>query len=208
MTTAVALQTAAGFRGSKMRLFLDANIITYIAFFEPFLTEGRAEFPSCLASWTSLQGAPLDAPLRREIVALRILYLLDEQAHFDWLCSDRGIAEIERIRGTVKLSLHLSVLARLLEHRQDVYEVGMERPERDAIASRQRVLFPNLSHRMHSDAAQFCEAELMDAYFFVTNDREFSRVAAATGSDLISCCPSELPFVAEQLARGVVDDWL
>lgn len=190
-----------------MRLFLDANVVTYVAFFEPFLVEGPTELRACVALWNSLQGTSPDADLRREIEALRILYLLDEQSHFDWLCSDRGIAEIQRIRSPEKRNAHSDLLERLLEHRRDVYAESGDRVQVATIEERLRVLFPNLPSRMESDALQFCEGELLDAYYFVTNDRAFSRTAAASGSDLVSCRPSELPFVAKHLTGEIEDLW-
>ena len=59
---------------------------------------------------------------------------------------------------------------------------------------------------MESDALQFCEAELLDAYFFITNDRDFARLAAGK-SDLGCCAPSELPFVAEHLTGEIEKFW-
>lgn len=81
-----------------MRLFLDANMITYIAVFEAFMIEGSPEeLEAGLVRWERLQGDALGAALVDEIAALRVLYRIDDHAHFDWICSDVGIAEIERI---------------------------------------------------------------------------------------------------------------
>lgn len=190
-----------------MRLFLDANIVTYMAVFEPFLIDGTPEdLRQCANFWLALQGRLPDASLRREIEALRILYLVDERAHFDWLCSDNGVAEIQRIRDFSKREAHRHLLMRLLQHRQDVYAEAGDRVVPELIEARRREIFPNLPRRMESDALQFCEADLLDAYFFITNDRDFARVAA--GKSALGCCPpSELPFVAEHLTGEIENLW-
>ncbi len=105
-----------------MRLFLDANVMTYVAFFEGFLVEGTAaELRECREHWVNLQGSEPDQSLRRELEALRILYVLDDQAHFDWLFSDVALGEIIRIQNAIKRQAHEDLLSRLLEHRHDIY---------------------------------------------------------------------------------------
>jgi hypothetical protein len=57
----------------------------------------------------------------REVEALRILYLIDDQAHFDWLFSNMGMGEIRKIRSEVRRISHYNLLNRLIEHRHNVY---------------------------------------------------------------------------------------
>lgn len=192
---------------TAMRLFLDSNIVTYLAVFEPFLIEGSTDdLHECASLWLALQGGLPDAKLRREIEALRILYLVDDRAHFDWLCSDHGVAEIQRIRNVAKREAYGHLLTRLIQHREDVYAGAGDTVATEAVEARRRELFPTLPPRMESDALQFCEAELLNAYFFLTNDRDFARVAA--GKSALGCCPpSELPFVTQHLTGEIEHLW-
>lgn len=188
-----------------MRLFLDTNVVTCMAVFEPFLIEGPSELPACAANWAALQREPLEGALQREVEALRVLYLLDEQCHFEWLCSDVAVAEIRRIRDVRKLSSHRALLARLLEHRDDVYGASGTILKSGAVEHRCLELFPNLKSKQTSDAHQFCEAELLDADYFLTSDVRFIRLARRTPPHvcaLVSCRPSELPFVSVHLRGG------
>lgn len=94
--------------------------MTYIAFFESYLVEGTPdELEVDYLSWIFLQRASPDDKLQAEIHALRRLYLIDDCAHFDWLCSDIAIMEVLAIRDRLKREVHRSLLERLIEHRQD-----------------------------------------------------------------------------------------
>ena len=105
-----------------MRLFLDSNIMTYIAFFEGYLCEGtRAELDVAIEHWHRTGRQHPDLRLLQEVEALRILYLIDEQAQFDWLFSEVAIKEIRRIRSESRRSAHYHLLDRLIEHRHDIY---------------------------------------------------------------------------------------
>ncbi len=89
-----------------MRLFFDANILTYIAIFENYLCEGTAaELDAAIHTWAHLQGSQPDSSLLQEVQALRVLYLVDDYAHFDWLFSDIGLAEVLRIRNKASIPL-------------------------------------------------------------------------------------------------------
>jgi hypothetical protein len=161
-----------------MRLFLDANVMTYIAVFEGFLIEGTAEeLEEAVEFWKMVQGSEIDVALRREIDALRVIYLDDDRGRFDWLFSDLALAEIERISNVAKRQRHGSLLGRLIEHRMDVYAIeGRRRLQPAAIAKRVAALFPTLKPSMRSDAHQYCEAEMVGADYFVTNDVAFIHV--------------------------------
>ena len=87
-----------------MRLFLDSNIVTYIAFFEGYLAEGPKELPDELGLWRREQGVEPDEALLEQVHALRALYLIDDQARFDWLFSEISLHEIEAIRNVLKRS--------------------------------------------------------------------------------------------------------
>jgi hypothetical protein len=108
-----------------MRLFLDSNIMTYVAFFEGYLCEGtRVERDSAVEHWHRTSRTRPGSQVLREVEALRILYLLDDQAHFDWLFSDIGLDELQGIRSQLRRSAHHHLVDRLIEHRQDIYEEG------------------------------------------------------------------------------------
>ena len=186
-----------------MRLFLDTNVMTYIAVFEGYLVEGTPEERLEAANlWRTVQGNEPDDRMLHEIEALRVLYLVDEAARFDWLFSDLALAEIHRIENSVKRGLHRRLIRRLVEHRSDVYsEADFPPADRESLQARVRTLFPDLPPKMMSDAQQFCEAELVDAYYFVTNDLPFIRVARASDAAIEALRPSDLPFVASQLAE-------
>lgn len=181
-----------------MRLFLDANVMTYIAAFEGYLVEGTPEERlEATNLWTEIQGHEPDAALRREVEALRILFRIDDGAHFDWLFSDLALTEIERIANARKRVMHYGLVRRLLEHRSDVYsESGLAALDRHAVHERAVALFPNLPPRGMNDARQFCEAEFVDAYYFVTHDLPFIRAARAVAARVEAVRPSDLPFVA------------
>jgi hypothetical protein len=75
-----------------MRLFLDSNIMTYIVFLEGYLCEGkRTDLDSAIEHWRSIGRDRPEPSMIREVEALRILYLIDDQAHFDWLFSNTGL---------------------------------------------------------------------------------------------------------------------
>jgi len=183
-----------------MRLFFDANELTYIAFFEGYLCEGTGgEFDAEMQAWADLQRAPPSADVLREVEALRMLYLIDDQAHFDWLCSDIAIDEVLRIRSERKRSCHYGLLDRLIEHRHDVYtEEGRKftTHERECLLSR---LFPNISDSMKNDAGQYCEALLVEADFFLTNDAKFIKAAGTVNPGVTAMRVRELPFIAKLL---------
>ena len=181
-----------------MRLFLDANIMTYIAFFEGYLCEGTSEeLEASISSWTDLQGAVPDECLLREVEALRLLYWLDEQARFDWLFSDLAIEEVMRIRSALKRRLHYDLLDRLIEHRYDVcLEEGRSftTQDRETLLSS---LFPGLQGNMTVDALQYCEAVLIEADYFLTNDIAFVNTATMAEASVSPSRVSDLPFIAE-----------
>src|SRR5215218_1631417 len=105
-----------------MRLFLDSNIMTYIAFFEGYLCEGtKVELDLAIEHWHCTGRHRPDLRMLHEVEALRILYLIDDQAHFDWLFSEMGIDEILKTRSESRRSAHYHLLDRLIEHRRDVY---------------------------------------------------------------------------------------
>ena len=105
-----------------MRLFLDSNIMTYLALFEGYLCEGtRTELDRATEDWHRTIGQGPDSHLLYEVEALRILYLIEEQSHFDWLFSEVGMDEIRSIRSEARKSSHYDLLDRLIEHRRDVY---------------------------------------------------------------------------------------
>ena len=192
--------------GSSMRLFFDANELTYIAFFEGYLSEGTGgEFEAGKQAWADLQGTPPGAQVLREVEALRMLYLIDDRAHFDWLCSDIAIDEVLRIRSELKRSLHYDLLDRLIEHRQDVYtEEGRKLTihEREYLLSR---LFPNISDTMKNDAEQYCEAILVEADFFLTNDAKFIKAAGTVNAGVTPMRVGELPFIAKLLPTTEIE---
>jgi hypothetical protein len=65
-----------------MRLFLDSNIMTYIAFFEGYLCEGtRAELDLAIEHWHSTGRNHPDSHMLHEVEALRILYLIESGAN-------------------------------------------------------------------------------------------------------------------------------
>jgi hypothetical protein len=109
-----------------------------------------------------------------------ILYLADEKAHFDWLFSDIAGKEIERIRDTVKRSYHYDILSRLIEHRNDVYKQEGINTNNIAFEWLLPAIFPQLPQKMKNDALQFCEALYVEAYYFVTNDYAFIKIANST----------------------------
>lgn len=126
-----------------MRLFLDSNIVTYIAFFESFLTSGRkTEFAEDVNYWSQMQNSKPENDLIREICALHVLYRIDDTAHFDWLCSDLGIKEIGRIRNLRKRSFHDGLLGRLVEHRADVDAECRLRRAQKTLNEKHLVYFP------------------------------------------------------------------
>lgn len=185
-----------------MRLFLDTNILTYIAVFEEFLCDGtQVALDSTINMWAYLQGCSPDENLLQEIKALHILYLLDEQAHFDWLFSDVAVEEVLKIRDAMKRETHYDLLDRLIEHRNDIYGITgshFELNERNKLFAN---LFPALPKKMHNDALQYCEAILVGAYYFVTNDSNFIKASMLTRSGVIATKTSQLPFVSEVLAE-------
>ena len=195
-----------------MRLFLDANVMTYIAFFEGYLlerTEGQKE--ESVAGWTALQSSPPTIQLMREIEALSILYHIDDQAHFDWLCSDVALNEVVKIRSQQKRKQHFDLLERLIEHRRDVYEEEGRSSLSEAPETLLSRLFPTLPLGMKNDALQYCEALLVEADYFLTNDQDFIRTVRQAPESIHTLSSdmrpvlipavkvSELSFIAELL---------
>jgi hypothetical protein len=186
-----------------VRLFLDSNVLTYVAFFEGYLADGVGELPSEMNSRALHQGGPLGDQLRREVYALRALYLLDEQAHFDFLFSDIALGEIQAIRDTTKRASHYGLLDRLIEHRADVY---MEEGRADIAREREARFAPwqsQLPSRMVNDARQLAEATVVEAYYFLTNDSDLIARAVGLQSVTTAARPSELPFLQAAL-DGIV----
>ncbi len=183
-----------------MRLFLDSNIMTYIAFFEGYLCEGtRVEHDSAVEHWHRTAGTRPGSQVLHEVEALRILYLLDDQARFDWLFSDIGLNEVQRIRGQSRRSAHHHLLDRLIEHRHDIYEEECRRTNQKGRAELAARHFPTISTRMKDDALQYCEAELVEADYFLTNDHRFINHARESAANVAASKVSELPFVARVL---------
>jgi hypothetical protein len=182
-----------------MRLFLDSNVLTYIAFFEGYLAEGVGELPSEMGFWEVHQRGGLGDQRRREVYALRALYLLDDQAHFDFLFSDIALAEIEAIRDATTRRAHYGLLDRLIEHRAAVYEeegradIARERDARFAVWQSQ------LPARMWNDARQLAEATVVNAYYFLTNDSDLITRAARLQSETVATRPTGLPFLQAAL---------
>ncbi len=183
-----------------MRLFFDSNLLTYIALAEGYLTEGTAgEWQCFVDTWTQLQGSPPNEKILHEVHALRVLYLLDEHAHFDWLCSDVGLGEVRQISNLARREWHNNLIERMIEHRQIVYEEESRWIAPISVERMTRQLFPDLPTQMWNDALQFCEASLVDADYFLTNDTRF--IHRATGRTLtLPAQPSLLPFVEPRLA--------
>jgi len=178
-----------------MRFVLDANLVTYIAFFEGYMI-GECDFDEERAYWEAMnEGRPIDVSMKVEINALRVLYQVDDRAHFDWLISDIALREIKRIRLTSKRHVHLDLVQRLVEHRADVIDDLVQKPTRVALEQEVARRFPELPSKMLNDALQFVEADLLDADYFLTNDRRF--IAKTKAESLTSCSPSQLPFVRE-----------
>ena len=61
---------------------------------------------------------------------------------------------------------------------------------------------------MQRDATQFAEANLLEAYYFVTADRRFSNRANKADAECAATVPSELPFVQKELRRDEGAAWL
>ena len=183
-----------------MRLFLDSNIMTYIAFFEGYLCEGkRAELDSAIEHWHSTGRKPPDPRMIREVEALRMLYLIDDQAHFDWLFSNMGMEEIRKSRSEARRAHHYNLLSRLIGHRRDVYaEEGRDICQEDCAELLSRY-FPRLPDRMMSDALQYCEAELVESDYFLTNDLRFITRTRTSTANARATSVSKLPFVASVL---------
>jgi hypothetical protein len=189
-----------------MRLFLDSNIMTYIAFFEGYLCEGtRVELDSAIEHWHFTGRNHPDLRMLHEVEALRILYLIDDHAHFDWLFSETGINEIRKIRNESRKSAHYHLLDRLIEHRRDVYlEEGRNISQEDRAELLSR-LFSNIPERMKDDALQYCEAELVESDYFLSNDQKFIKRARKSTGNVEASKVSELPFVARVLKRSTVE---
>lgn len=192
-----------------MRLFLDSNIITYIAFFGGFLTSGhKEEFVGDVNSWSQQQNLKPDEKFIREIYALRILYLIDDAAHFDWICSDLGIREIQRIRDARKRRCHDDLLARMLEHRADIYaECGLRLSSADIEREASRLFF-SIPGGMEDDARQFAEACIVEADFFITNDIDFIRISNLRRSRCEVTNPGKIPFVSRELETPCGKEWV
>lgn len=189
-----------------MRLFLDSNMMTYIAFFESYLCEGtKVELELAIELWHCTGRNPPDSRMLHEVEALRFLYLIDEQANFDWLFSEMGIDEIRRIRSESRRSAHYHLLDRLIEHRSDIYlEEGRDISQEDHAELCSR-LFPDIPTRMKNDALQYCEAELVESDYFLTNDHKFITQACKSMGTVEASKVSELPFVARALKQGTVE---
>ena len=185
-----------------MRLFFDTMMMTYIAVFEGYLVEGsQAEKEDAIRFWTVYQTTPPDPRLLHEVEALRMVYLMDEQAHFDWLCSDVAIDEIMKIPDLGKRQVHYPFLDRLIEHRHDVYaeeERHFTFAEREALRAS---IFPKMSKTFENDEMQYCEALLVGADYFLTNDSDFIKRVARAKADIPVYRVSELPFVLKVLGR-------
>jgi hypothetical protein len=189
-----------------MRLFLDSNIMTYVAFFEGYLCEGtRVERDSAVEHWHRTSRTRPGSQVLREVEALRILYLLDDQAHFDWLFSDIGLDELQGIRSQLRRSAHHHLVDRLIEHRQDIYEEGCRRTNQRGRAELAARLFPTIPKRMTDDALQYCEAELVGSDYFLTNDYRFISKARETAANVTASKVSKLPFVARVLKESTVE---
>jgi hypothetical protein len=183
-----------------MRLFLDSNIMTYIAFFEGYLCEGkRTVLNSAIEHWRSTGRKLPDPSMIRELEALRILYLIDDQAHFDWLFSDMGMDEIQKIRSHARRNPHHNLLNRLIEHRHEVYaEEGRDVSQEDCAELLAR-FFPRIPDKMKSDALQYCEAELVESDYFLSNDLRFIARTRTSTANVRATSVSKLPFVASIL---------
>ena len=183
-----------------MRLFLDANMMTYIAFFEGYLCDGtKDQLDSAIEHWHRTGRNHPDLKMLHEVEALRILYLIDDQAHFDWLFSNMGMAEIRKIRSEAQRNPHHNLLNRLIEHRHDVYaEEGRDISQEDCAELLSRY-FPDIPDSMKSDALQYCEAELVESDYFLTNDLRFITRTRTSTANVIATSVSKLPFVASVL---------
>ena len=183
-----------------MRLFLDSNIMTYIAIFESYLCEGNEiNLVAAKEYWEIVQNSDPDQKLLAEINALRLLYLYDDQARFDWLFSDTGLDEIIKIRNEYRRSAHNNFLERLIEHRIDIYNEEGRIIRLDEIKQIRDRYFPHISHKMENDALQFCEAEIVEADYFLTNDLDFINKTKNISSSVTASRVSKLPFLASLL---------
>jgi hypothetical protein len=188
------------FVGKGIRFFLDSNIMTYVAFFEGYLCEGtRVEHDSAVEHWYRTSRTRPGSQVLHEVKALRILYLLDDQAHFDWLFSDTGLDELRRIRNQSRRSAHHHLVDRLIEHRHDIYEEECRRTNQKVRAELAARLFPPIPKGMMDDALQYCEAELVESDYFLTNDHRFINQARKSAANVAASKVSELPFVARVL---------
>ena len=188
-----------------MRLFLDSKIITYIALFEDYLCESTsADLDLAVDHWHYTARKHPDLRMLHEVGALRILWLMEEQAHFDWLFSEMAMDEILRIRSGARSKCHFYLLDRLIEHRNDLFfEEGRNIGQQDREEHLSR-LFPHIPARMENVALQYCEAELVGADYFLTNDLEFIAWARASSGNVEASRIRELPFVARVLEQSTV----
>lgn len=191
----------------QVRLFLDSNMMTYIALFEGYLCEGGTEeLDSAIEFWQLAQGAAPDQRVLEEAEALRVLYIVDDQAHFDWLFSDVGLDEVMRIRNELRRGSHYHLLNRLIEQRREVYaEEGRHFSGAD-IARLRHQLFPNIPQRMENDSLQFCEAELVESDYFLTDDLDFVTMAGRTPVRVTATTVRQLPFVARVLDQHTSEE--
>ena len=103
-----------------------------------------------------------------------------------------------KIRDKLKRSRHYNLLDRLIEHRQDVYDAEDRKfttSERAYLMSR---LFPTIKDKMKNDAEQYCEALLVEANYFLTNDSDFLKAASTPGAKILASRVRELPFIIER----------
>ena len=186
-----------------MRLFFDTMMMTYIAVFEGYLVEGgQVEKKDAIRDWTVYQTTPPHARILHEIEALRVLYLMDDQAHFDWLCSDVAIDEVMKIPDLGKRQVHHHLLDRLIEHRHDLYAEEKRHVTLEEIKTLRASIFPDVSKKFENDDMQYCEAVLVEADYFLTNDTRFIKRATKAKVDIGVHRVSDLPFVLKVLGRN------
>ncbi len=188
-----------------MRLFFDSNVITLICYFEGYIIEGTDEEKSeCLRFYSLLKKHDLtnarnideennNKAILDAIEAIKYLYQIDEQAHFDWLCSDVAVNEIMEIKGTIEKEIirenHYDFLERIIEQRNIIIdEQGLE------FSGKMNQVFSSFSEKDYNDCIQCSEAIEYESDYFITFDKKFiSKCKDINGITVTNII--ELPFL-------------
>ncbi|MBC8213029.1 MAG: type II toxin-antitoxin system VapC family toxin [Candidatus Marinimicrobia bacterium] len=157
-----------------MRFFFDSNIVTYISYFEGFLTADEKgkdeEYIECEHFYEEVTQQKISKEDEKMIKSLRKLYLADEWSHFDWLLSDTAIEEILSIRCDKKRRNHYDFLDRIIEHRNIVLE-----EQSLSFSGKLNPIFSKFSKKDFNDCIQCSEAIEYESDCFITNDKRFIR---------------------------------